>query len=336
MTSKSSDNLPDFAVNGINLASAGLGARAIVATDEFFAPLARALDPAEPIFLADKFDDSGKWMDGWETRRRRGGGHDHGTIALAARGRITGFDVDTRHFTGNNAPACRIEACDCAGEPGEDAVWVEVLPVAPLGPDSHHYFASSGDRPFTHVRLHIYPDGGVARLRVFGVPAIDPARLDGKTADLAATLCGGWALAWSDAHYGNPQQLLAPGRGVNMGDGWETRRRRTPGHDWIIIELGIRGVLTRALVDTAHFKGNYPESCSLQAADLSGFRGGELTEAVVAASMFWEELLPRQSLSADAEHGFDRLADLGPVTHVRLNVFPDGGISRLRLFGEPQ
>ncbi len=327
-----SEEAPAFTRNAINIASAGLGARAVSATDEFFAPLARMLADSPAVFYPDKYDDNGKWMDGWETRRRRGGGHDHAIIALAAPGRIHGFDVDTSHFTGNNAPACRIEGWNGEGDPDDCADWEEILPTVPLNPDSHNHFACADERIWSHLRLHIYPDGGVARLRVFGTPRIEAAA--GTELDLASALNGGRIVAYSDAHYGTFHRMLAPGRGENMGDGWETRRRRGPGHDWIIVALAGRGTVSSALVDTAHFKGNYPDSCSIQAADMSGF-GADLDDAIVAASMFWDTLLDQQKLSADAEHPFNgnAIADLGPVTHVRLNIFPDGGISRLRLLG---
>ncbi|SFD05834.1 allantoicase [Tropicimonas isoalkanivorans] len=326
-------DVPLFARTGINLASAGLGARALAATNEFFAPLERMLEDSEPVFIAGKFDEHGKWMDGWETQRRRGGGHDHAVIQLAAPGRILGFDVDTRFFTGNYAPACKIEATSTR-EVTDETRWAEILPNRPLGPDAHHFFRCESFESWTHLRLHIYPDGGVARLRVFGVPELDRIQ-DGKEIDLAASLNGGRILAMSDAHYGDFRRLLAPGRGIDMGDGWETRRRREPGHDWMVLALGARGIIERIEVDTAHFKGNYPDRCSLQAADMQSFGDG-LTDALVTDSMFWETLLPEQKLSADAIHEFrEELADPKPVTHVRFNIHPDGGVSRLRLFGRP-
>jgi len=328
-------DLPPFARTGINLASAGLGARAIWATDAFFAPLERMLDDAPPIFVEGKFDAHGKWMDGWETRRRRGGGHDMAIVKLAAAGRIAGFDIDTSHFTGNYAPAARIEACAFSGDrPPEDLPWTDILPQKPLGPSAHHHFECDSPGLWTHLRIHIYPDGGIARLRAFGIPA--PPEAGGKAGiDLAAALNGGRILGLSDAHYGDFNRLLAPGRGADMGDGWETRRRREPGHDWMIIALGVRGTIETALIDTAHFKGNFPDSASLQAADLGDFGDG-LTDAIIADSMFWKELLPPRRLRPDTEHRYrDDLAGLGPVTHVRFNIFPDGGVSRLRLFGTP-
>ncbi|EPX87086.1 allantoicase [Salipiger mucosus] len=327
-------DLPLFARSGINLASAGLGAKALEATNEFFAPLERMLADSEPVFIEGKFDDNGKWMDGWESQRRRDGGHDWAVIKLAAAGRVLGFDVDTRHFTGNYAPACRIEATVLGADesPDESTRWVEILPYKPLGPSAHHFFRCDSYERWTHLRLHIYPDGGVARLRVYGVPELDEADAKGEI-DFASALNGGRVLALSDAHYGDYRRILAPGRGLDMGDGWETRRRREPGYDWMIIALGARGTIDKALIDTAHFKGNYPDAVSMHAADMQNFGDG-LTDALITDSMFWKELLPRQPLGPDAEHRFrEELADLGPVTHVRLNIHPDGGVSRLRLFG---
>ncbi|MGB0660110.1 MAG: allantoicase [Mangrovicoccus sp.] len=327
---------PLFARTGINLASEGLGAQALGATDEFFAPLERMLQDAPAIFIADKFDDHGKWMDGWETRRRRDGGHDWGVIRLAAPGRILGFDVDTSHFTGNYAPAVRIEAADLnpGQDPDDTTSWVTILRHSPLGPSAHHYFSCQSFEHWTHLRIHIYPDGGVARLRVYGVPELDSTEM-GQNIDLAASLNGGRILAFSDAHYGDYTRLLAPGRGINMGDGWETRRRREPGYDWMIIALGARGAIEKAVVDTCHFKGNFPDRCSIQAADLSDFGDG-LTDALVTDSMFWPMLLPESRLSADTIHEFSELKIDHPVTHIRFNIMPDGGVSRLRLLGQPR
>lgn len=328
-------DIPLFARTGINLASAGLGAKAIWSTNEFFAPLERMLHDQPPVFIDGKFDDNGKWMDGWESQRRRDGGHDMAIIKLAAAGRIIGFDLDTAHFTGNYAPAAKVEACAFEGDlPPEDQRWVTILPHKALGPSSHHYFGCDSFEKWTHLRLHIYPDGGVARMRAYGVPELDEANKQGEI-DLVSALNGGRILGFSDAHYGDYMRLLAPGRGVNMGDGWETRRRREPGYDWMIIALGARGMIEKAVIDTAFFKGNYPDTASIQAADMRNFGDG-LTDALITDSMFWKELLPARKLGPDAEHAFrEDLVDIGPVTHVRFNIFPDGGVSRLRLFGTP-
>ncbi len=323
---------PDF-TRAVNLASAGLGAKALGATDDFFAPVERMLQDKPALWLEDKYDDHGKWMDGWESRRRRGPGHDHAVVRLAVPGRITGFDIDTSYFTGNYPPAAMIEACRLDTDPNEGTEWQPILPSSALGPSAHHYLPCLSGGVWSHVRLHIFPDGGVARLRVYGEPWLDRSAMGDGAIDLASGLAGGRVIAYSDAHYGAFHRLLAPGRGVDMGDGWETRRRRVPGNDWIIVALGARGLVERVEVDTAHYKGNFPESCSVLAADLSQFGGG-LESAVVTASMFWDELLPRQKLSADAIHTFgSEVRPVGPVTHLRLNIFPDGGISRLRAWG---
>lgn len=293
------------------------------------------LDPKPPVFLPDKYDDHGKWMDGWETRRRRQGGHDQAIIALATQGHVQAVDIDTSHFTGNYAPAARLEGWCGEGDPPADAPWTEILPPQPLRGNSPNPFACAVPGPWSHLRLSIYPDGGVARLRVYGQPVLRPPADPSEPLDLASALNGGRVLAVSDAHYGSYTQILAPGRGADMGDGWETRRRRAPGFDWMIVQLGARATLRAALVDTCHYKGNFPHSCSLHAGDLSGMAGAESVDAVTAAAMFWPVLMPDQVLGPDAEHRFggEVIQPLGPVTHVRLNIFPDGGISRLRLFG---
>jgi allantoicase len=326
-----SDPLPDFARRWINLAQPRLGAAAIHATDEFFAAKERMLSPESAVFIPGKYDENGKWMDGWESRRKRGPGHDHCVVRLGRLGVIKGVDIDTSHFTGNYPPAASLEAWRGDGDPAANAAWTEILAAANLKGNSHHYLEVTDERIWSHVRLHIYPDGGVARLRVYGQVHCDWGKLaPDALVDLAAMENGGRAVACNDQHFGSPQNLTAPGRAATMGDGWETRRRREPGHDWAILALGHRGPIRRVEVDTAHFKGNYPDRCAILAADVAG--GTE--ESLITQSMFWRDLLPEQKLEMDRVHRFDReLADLGPVTHVRLNIYPDGGVSRLRLFG---
>jgi allantoicase len=329
--SSTPETLPDFARRWVDLAQPRLGAVATHATDEFFAPKERLIDPAPPVFIPGKYDENGKWMDGWESRRRRGTGHDHCTIRLGRPGVIKGVDIDTSHFTGNYPPAAGLEACRSANDPDETTEWTEILPATNLGGNAHHFRAIADQRIWTHVRLHIYPDGGVARLRIYGQVHRDWSREDrDELVDLGALGNGGRAIACNDRHYGSPQNLLAPGRGVNMGDGWETRRRREPGNDWAIVALGHRGRIRRIEVDTAHFKGNYPDRCSIQAADVEG--GTE--ESLVAQAMFWPLLMAEQKLEMDRIHGFEaEIAEIGPVTHLRFNIIPDGGVSRLRLWG---
>ncbi|PWV63101.1 allantoicase [Plasticicumulans acidivorans] len=330
-------DLPAYARRLPNLASTKLGAKPIAATDEWFAPATRMLSDAPAVFLPDEYDAHGKWMDGWETRRKRVEGYDHCVVRLALAGIIRGVDIDTSFFTGNYPPAASLEGCFvAAGEPDADSAWFELLPSVSLQGNAHHYHAIDwtllgGERPVSHVRLNIYPDGGVARLRVWGEIWFDAASLSpGADLELSSILTGARIVAYNDSHYGSPHALIAPGRGVNMGDGWETRRRREPGNDWIIVELGCAGIVERIEVDTAHFKGNYPDACSIQAACMHG----GTDQSIVTQSMFWRELLPLQKLGPDAIHTYAaQLNDIGPVTHVRLNIHPDGGVSRLRVFG---
>ncbi|MCC3304471.1 allantoicase [Sneathiella sp. HT1-7] len=325
------DDVASFIQKYIDLASSRLGAEVIFATDDFFADKSRLIDPAAPVFIADKYDENGKWMDGWESRRKRGEGYDHCIVRLGLPGVIYGVDIDTSHFTGNFPPSASIDACLVVGEPGSDTEWTEILPAVGLEGDSHHAHAVSNSRTWSHLRLNIYPDGGVARLRVYGQVQCNWDQRDpDEMIDLAALINGGRGIAASDEHYGTPSQILAPGRGINMGDGWETRRRREPGNDWALIALGHPGVISKIEVDTAHFKGNYPDRCSIQAALVSG----GTDQSLVTQSMFWKTLLPEQKLEMDAIHSFEKeVADIGPVSHVRLNIIPDGGVSRLRLYG---
>ena len=321
-----------FGSNLVNLADARLGAEAVFATDDFFAPKERLLNPEPPVFIPGKYDDHGKWMDGWESRRKRTEGHDYCIVRLGLPGTILGFDIDTSHFTGNFPPAASIDACQTDGIPGQGTQWTEIVPATSLKGNAHNFAAVQDARAWTHLRLNIYPDGGVARLRAYGRVAVDWSLFDRKQlVDLAAIEYGGRAIACSDQHYGAPMRVLYPGRGADMGDGWETRRRREPGNDWALFALGHRGQIRRIEIDTAHFKGNYPDCCSIQAADVTG--GTE--DSLVTQSMFWRTLLPEQKLEMDRPHVFQKeVADLGPITHVRLNIIPDGGVSRMRLWGE--
>lgn len=323
---------PDFITLWPNLAQPRLGAAVLSASDEFFAPCERLLKPEEPVFIPDQYDAHGKWMDGWETRRKRSPGHDACVIRLGLPGLIKGLDIDTRHFTGNYPKAASLDACYDDLVPDIDTVWTPLLPATPLNGDAHHYLEIHDQRVWTHVRLNIYADGGVARLRVHGQPHCDWAGRDRtQLYDLLALEHGGRVLACNDQHFGAASNLLLPGRGLTMGDGWETRRRREPGHDWAILALGHSGIIRRIEVDTAYFKGNFPNRCSLHAALVP-----DLPEAaLVTESLFWSVLLPEQVLSADAIHVFQtEIKDLGPISHVRFNMIPDGGVSRLRLFGE--
>jgi allantoicase len=318
-----------------DLASERLGGKVLYATDDFFAEKENLIKPTRGIFITDKYTDRGKWMDGWESRRKRTAGHDWAVIQLATPGSITGFDIDTNFFLGNHPPHASVEAVyllDADPVKDWDAVdWKEVLPQSHLDAGSQNFYESNSNEIFTHIRLHIYPDGGVARLRVYGEVFKNWDAVDAnEEVDLAAALNGGKAIACNDMFFSAMGNLIMPGRGVNMGDGWETKRNRTPGNrDWVILKLATAGTIEKALVDTCHFKGNYPDRCSIEAC----FANND--EDVLNDVVTWSSILNQQRLAADNEHLFDKeINDVGIVTHVRLNIFPDGGISRLRLFGK--
>ena len=320
----------------IDLASERLGGVAVAANDEFFASKDRLTFFDAPIWREGEYTDRGKWMDGWETRRRRdvlpgdegfAAAHDWCIVRLGTRGVIRGVDVETTHFKGNYPESCAVDACVMPGTPTTDdleqALWQSAVARSALQGDSHNVFQVAGVHA-THVRLRIFPDGGVARLRVYGdvIPDWDALR-HLEELDLAAVLHGGRVVDCSDMFFGSRNNLIMPGHPRSMAEGWETKRRRTPGHDWTIVRLGAPGTIARVEVDTRQFKGNAPAACSLDAST-SGLPGD------------WRELLPRSPLKPDRRHTFDAtLKALAGVAHVRLNIFPDGGVARLRLFGRP-
>ena len=309
----------------IRLEQPRLGTRVTFASDEFFAAKERLIQPTDPVFIEDKYDDHGKWMDGWESRRRRTPGHDFCIIRLGVAGVIHGVDIDTSFFTGNFPPQASIDAC-VSDDDVPDAGWTAIVPRTDLVGDQHHFVAVEDGNTWTHLRLNIYPDGGIARLRIYGEVRADTEI--GGVIDLFALKNGGRALAASDEHYGSMHNLNLPGRGVNMGDGWETARRRGPGNDWVIAALGRHGIVERVEVDTAHFKGNYPDRVSVEAALFDSH------DAARPDSERWQTLLPESKLAMDQQHYFEaELANLGAVSHVRMSIYPDGGVSRLRIFG---
>ena len=273
-------------------------------------------------------------MDGWESRRKRTPGHDWAVIQLATSGKITGFDIDTNFFLGNHPPHASIEAVNLPDgykvSDWDSVAWKEILPKSHLDAGSQNFYECESNEIFTHLRLHIYPDGGVARFRVYGEVFKNwDAVSTNDTIDLAAAINGGQAIACNDMFFSAMSNLIMPNRGANMGDGWETKRNRTPNNrDWVILKLAHKGTVEKIIVDTFHFKGNYPDSCSIECCvsnnDDDVINGGD-----------WQTLLPQQKLSADNEHEFTtEINTHSGITHLRLNIFPDGGISRLRLFGK--
>ncbi|WP_333667137.1 allantoicase [Flavobacterium sp.] len=316
-----------------DLAAERLGGKVLYATDDFFAEKENLILPTRGVFITDKYTDRGKWMDGWESRRKRTPGHDWAIIQLATSGKIKGFDIDTNFFLGNHPPHASIEAVNLESTDGitdwENVNWKEILPKSHLDAGSQNFYECQSDEIFTHLRLHIYPDGGVARFRVYGEVFKNwDAVSTEQQIDLAAAINGGQAIACNDMFFSAMSNLIMPNRGANMGDGWETKRNRTPNNrDWVILKLAHKGTVDSILVDTCHFKGNYPDSCLIEAC-VSDSNDVENTGN-------WEVLLPQQKLSADHEHLFtSELNKLGAITHIRLNIFPDGGVSRLRIFGK--
>ena len=319
----------------VDLASERLGGAVLLANDEFFAPKEALLRPGPPEWREDAYTDRGKWMDGWETRRRRTPGHDWCVIRLGAPGEVVGVVVDTRFFRGNFPAECRIEGCEAAGIPpldtfeGDGAGWFELVPRSALQGDTENRFESIASARVTHLRLSIFPDGGVARLRVHGHVRPEWTRfaLGGGEVDLAAMANGGYVVACSDMFFGHRQNLILPGRSRFMGDGWETRRRRGPGHDWSIVRLAQPAAVHRIELDTDHFKGNAPDHCLLEGTHAPDASAEDLAHAE------WLPLTGESPLQPHARHRFEALLPHSPVSHVRLSVFPDGGVARMRVFG---
>ena len=368
----------------IDLAAARLGGEAVAANDEFFAEKENLLKPEPAVFIPDKYTDRGKWMDGWETRRRRTPGHDWCIVKLGLPGIVHSVVVDTAFFRGNYPSHCWIDGCGLppgADPTDESVVWHPILPRSELAGDTKNAFrvekgtgpisasAKKGTGPFfsdqkkgtgpfsgkshdgshlriedvsnrcTHVRLNIFPDGGVARLRVLGEVLPDWTRIfaSGGDIDLAAAVNGGYVVDTSDRFFGEPHNMLMPYAAANMGDGWETKRRRGPGHDWSVVRLGVRGTIRRIEIDTAHFKGNYPDSASVEAAVVADDAHGVSADTATRAIADWRVALADTKLQADHRHVFDPPAvHERAASHVRLNIHPDGGVSRFRVFGTPE
>jgi allantoicase len=312
-----------------DLASRQLGGGVVAANDEFFAAADNLVTPEPPTFTPRRFGPKGQVYDGWETRRRREPGYDEVMVRLGVPGVVRGVVVDTAHFTGNYPPSASVEGCGVEGYPSPPelagAAWMTLVPRSSLRGDARNPFAVEVAHRLTHVRLRIYPDGGVARLRVHGEVVADPRFLRGDRVDLAAMEHGGYVIRCSDMFYGAPNNLILPGLARVMGDGWETARRRDEGNDWVVVRLAAAGRVHVAELDTSHFKGNAPAGATLRGADA---RVTDLDDPGA-----WFELLPRTRLQPDTRHRL-RVAGARPATHVRLDIHPDGGMARLRLLGE--
>jgi allantoicase len=322
----------------IDLAAEQLGGAVVAANDEFFAPKEGMLKPTPAEWREGVYTERGKWMDGWETRRRRTPGYDWAIVRLGAPGIVRGVVIDTSFFTGNYPEQASLEVVELPGTPSAEELssagvpWKEVLPRSPLAGHTRNLLAVRDAPRATHLRLNIYPDGGVARFRVHG-EVCPPSRVLGDdVVDLAAMENGGYVVVCSDMHYGHRQNLILPGRSTYMGNGWETKRRRGPGNDWTIVRLATRGVVERVEVDTDHYKGNAPDACLLEYCDMPDATAEHLTTCKA-----WRELVPRSKLQPHARHAFDVApASRAAATHVRFSIYPDGGVARLRLFGRAE
>ena len=312
-----------------DLAARSLGGSVVAANDELFAERENLIRPEPPGHQAATFGHKGQVYDGWETRRRRQPGHDWAIVRLGLPGVVRGVVVDTAHFTGNYPPEISVEGASVEGYPTPDelegAEWLPLVPRSAVAGDAANRFDVEAPWRLTHLRLCLYPDGGVARLRAHGEPVPDPRQLPPGGLDLAALEHGGEVTGCSNMFYGSPRNLISPGLARVMGEGWETARRRDDGNDWVELRLAGAGVVRLAELDTSWFLGNAPGWACL--------RGLDARVADPADPSAWADLLPRTRLLPDTRHRF-RLEGRAEVTHVRLDVFPDGGMARLRLHGQ--
>jgi len=320
-------------LNGlIDLAQSRLGTKIVYKSDEFFAPAKRIINPWAPVFKEGVFDQHGKWMDGWETRRKRNKGHDYLILKLGKPGKINKIDIDTSYFNGNQPSKASIEACYSKKRlPNKNSNWITILNKKTTKSNSHHFFNIKSKSIFTHVKLNIYPDGGVARLRLYGTMEVK-SKFSRKIINLTSILNGAKPIACNNEHFGRAENILAPGSGKNMGDGWETRRSRGKNFDWLILKCATEGEISKIQIDTHHFKGNYPDKCSLQA---SYIKGKIKNNDIVKKSKKWKLLLNKVKLYAHKKHNFkNKLMKNKKINYIKINIFPDGGISRIRAFGK--
>jgi allantoicase len=316
----------------IDLAQPRLGSKVIFRTDDFFASADRIIDPSAPVFKEGLFDKNGKWMDGWESRRKRTPGHDYLIIKLGKPGSISKVNVDTSHFNGNQPSKISIEACNSKSNNIKNFKWKSLLGKKKTKANSPHIFKTSSKSVFTHIKLNIFPDGGVARLRLYGNISKEKNDFKNKTINLASLLDGASVIACNNEHFGKAENILAPGKAKNMGDGWETRRRRDKGFDWLILNSIDGEKIDKIEISTHHFKGNFPSHCSLQAAYITTKKS---SSSIVSGSNKWKTLMNKTMLKANKTHTFRNvLMKNDKINFIKINIFPDGGISRFRIFGK--
>jgi allantoicase len=315
----------------INLADPRIGSKIIFKTDDFFAAAHRILNIDAPVFKNGLFDKHGKWMDGWETRRRRSKGFDYLILKLGKPGKIFNIDIDTTHFNGNQPTHASVEGCFSRTKPNKETKWIRILDKKKLGPNKNHSLKSQNKSVFNYIRLNIFPDGGVARLRLYGKIEMEKNILNIKNINLTSILNGASIIGCNNEHFGRAENVIAPGKGKNMGDGWETRRSRGKNFDWLIIKFGKPGLIKKLEIDTHHFKGNYPDTCSIQTANISKNLSNKL---IVNNSKNWKFILNKSKLSANKKHVFKKfLIKRNKENYLKINIHPDGGISRIRAFG---
>lgn len=316
----------------IDLAQPRLGSKVIFKTDDFFASANRIINPSPAVFKEGLFDKNGKWMDGWESRRKRTSGHDFLIIKLGKSGSINKVDVDTSHFNGNQPSMISLEGCYSKSKNIKDLKWKTLIDKKKTKANSHHMFKSSSKSIFTHIKLNIFPDGGVARLRLYGSISKENNKFGNKTINLASLLNGASVIACNNEHFGKAENILAPGKAKNMGDGWETRRRRNKGFDWLILNPINGKKIDKIEISTHHFKGNFPSHCSLQAAFVPNKKS---SSSIIKSSVKWKFLLNKVNLSANKTHVFKNiLMKNDKINFIKINIFPDGGISRFKIFGK--
>lgn len=330
----SEDEFSKAVAQFVNVSNRPLGAKVLATSDEWFAEASNLITPGPPKYEV-RFVPTGRWYDGWETRRHNPEPSDWTLIELGvSSSTVAAVEVDTTYFSGNHAPAISVEACYI--EPGQkitsETKFDEVVSKTECGPSQRHFFVRTEgptQRGYSHVKLHMYPDGGIARFRVYGTPLPVFPAVKSDIIDMAAVANGGVSIACSDQHFSSADNLLLPGRGIDMSDGWETSRSREPGHvDWAIVKLGAPTIVHQIVVDTAFFRGNYPQSVRID-----GIAAESNDAAVSANESLWGPLVPKSKTGPDVEHYYD-VTVREPITHVRLVMIPDGGVKRLRVLGQ--
>ena len=323
----------------IDIASSDHGSKVIYCSDEFFADSGRMLQASDPQWIEGKYDKNGKWMDGWESRRRRDGKNDFCFIRLGSTSIINNFNIDTTHFTGNFAPGISILGCSVPGGTTDDRVvdgsavseWFDLLDQEKLEGDSHNLFSCKSTQPLTHLKITLYPDGGIARFRAYGNAWSDDTKYQITGTNVISKKSGARAVFANDEHFGCLSNVLEENDPLSMADGWETRRRRKPGNDWGIIALSRPAKVHEIVIDTKFFKGNFPDTFSISSTNITE----PDDDALIEKSKTWDLLIERKKLGMNQIHVFNKtnLLHNDSITHIRIDIFPDGGIARLKLIG---